>query len=784
MDGYDPHTLEGLAQWTGEADEVQAHRHEERLSILRRQCQAGDFFICASERQRDWWLGLLEQQGRINPDTYAADPSLRQLIDVVPYGLPSQPPSAGRPVLRGVWPGVGSSDRILLWGGGLWEWLDPLTAVRAVQRLADHYPHGGQVRLLFPGTRHPNPSVPDMPVRARTMALAEELGLAGKHVFFGDWVANQDWPGVLLEADVGLSLHPDTVEARLAYRSRVLDYVWAGLPMVVTGGDATAELVERQGLGFVAGYGDDAAVAEGINRLLAARPSPREEFRPRFDAARRDLTWEKAARPLAAFCRRPYRAADRPGASIARRQPPVPAGSVALQERPMISAIVLSWNGKKYIADCLDALLAQDYAHLELLVVDNGSTDGTPELVAEQYPLVTLIRNGRNLGFAPGNNIGLRAATGDLLVLLNQDTRVQPGCLAALAATFADPSIGVAGCKLLYPDGTIQHAGGYLYGSRGESEHLGCHAADDGRYDQVADVDYATAAVVAISRAALERIGLLDEGFAPAYYEDTDWCFRARAAGFRVVVQPQAVVIHHESATHYPTSLDREFAVSHGRIRFLLKHWSLDRLLAEFRPAEIAWLQGMDRSEGLMAARHAYLRNMLNLLDIARFRGASQVEVEALMGLLIDLRAAAAAGLASLPAAAGKQHPPQESGSGGADAGGPAAPPEQQERDRLLQALRDRQTIREHAFTSAVPVLGPAIVALRNLWSSVAAKWVGRSMIQQQSEFNTLAVLYLEKLSLHLQGGARDAATDIQELTAIAERLVDLDREHRRQRGD
>lgn len=132
----------------------------------------------------------------------------------------------------------------------------------------------------------------------------------------------------------------------------------------------------------------------------------------------------------------------------------------------MISAIVLSWNGKKYIADCLDALLAQDYAHLELLVVDNGSTDGTPELVAEQYPLVTLIRNGRNLGFAPGNNIGLRAATGDLLVLLNQDTRVQPGCLAALAATFADPSIGVAGCKLLYPDGTIQHAGGYLYGSR------------------------------------------------------------------------------------------------------------------------------------------------------------------------------------------------------------------------------------------------------------------------------------------------------------------------------
>lgn len=304
IDGYDPHTLETLALWAAEAGPVQAVRHGERLAILRRQCQAGDFFICASERQRDWWLGLLEQQGRINPHTYAGDPSLRRLIDVVPYGLPAEPPQATRPVIRGVWPGIGPEDRFVLWGGGLWEWLDPLTALRAVRRLADA---GLAIRLVFPGTRHPNPNMPDMPQRARTLALAEELGLTGRYAFFGDWVPYEDWPTVLLEADVGLSLHPDTVEARLAYRSRVLDYIWAGLPMVVTRGDAISNVVQDHGLGVVVDFQDEAGVAEAILTLTERSKSARQE---QFAAARAEMTWERAARPLIEFCRTPHHAAD------------------------------------------------------------------------------------------------------------------------------------------------------------------------------------------------------------------------------------------------------------------------------------------------------------------------------------------------------------------------------------------------------------------------------------------------------------------------------------------
>jgi len=148
VDGYDPHTLETLALWVAEPPSVQMARYRQRLDVRRRQCQAADLIVCASERQRDYWLGWLEAEGRIDPRAYAADPSLRSLVDIVPFGLPSEPPRSGRPTIRGVWPGIGPDDHLLLWGGGLWEWLDPLTALRAVRRLVEGYEQGRFMRLM------------------------------------------------------------------------------------------------------------------------------------------------------------------------------------------------------------------------------------------------------------------------------------------------------------------------------------------------------------------------------------------------------------------------------------------------------------------------------------------------------------------------------------------------------------------------------------------------------------------------------------------------------------
>jgi len=309
VDRYEPVLAEWLAVHHHVPLDTQPPPWQDRLAHHAAQFRLGDFYICASERQRDWWIGQLEAHGRINPATYAQDPSLRCLIDVVPYGLPDTPPPTCHDglqrVIKGVWDGIAATDRIILWGGGLWPWLDPLTAIRAMAQVATQEP---AARLVFPGTRHPNPTMAEMPSHhAAAHALAAELGLLGRHVFFGDWVAYADWPAVLLESDVALSLHYDTVETRLAFRSRLLEMIWAGLPCVINEGDATAQLITTYDVGLVVPVQDDAAVAAAIAALLDA-PRPAANF----ERARADLTWERAAAPLLAFCRAPTRAPDRP----------------------------------------------------------------------------------------------------------------------------------------------------------------------------------------------------------------------------------------------------------------------------------------------------------------------------------------------------------------------------------------------------------------------------------------------------------------------------------------
>lgn len=125
-----------------------------------------------------------------------------------------------------------------------------------------------------------------------------------------------------------------------------------------------------------------------------------------------------------------------------------------------VSVIIPVWNGRPYLDACLDALLAQEPPGFEIILVDNASTDGSADYVADHYSQVQLIRNRDNRGFAGACNIGLKAASGRIFVLLNQDTRVYPGWLSVLCGALSNSRIGVAGCKCLYPDGeTIQHAG-------------------------------------------------------------------------------------------------------------------------------------------------------------------------------------------------------------------------------------------------------------------------------------------------------------------------------------
>ncbi|HEV2787410.1 MAG TPA: hypothetical protein VGV67_13515, partial [Solirubrobacteraceae bacterium] len=170
-----------------------------------------------------------------NPATYDADPQLRLLIEVVPFGLPSEPPAVAPGTGKGSVDGIGSDDLLVVWGGGIYDWFDPVTVIRAVAKAAVDEP---RLRLLFVGTGHPNPDVPAMAAATEARAVAEELGLVGRHVFFNDgWVPYQQRAGPLVDADIGVSAHVAHLETELSYRTRMLDYLWARLPIVCTAGD-------------------------------------------------------------------------------------------------------------------------------------------------------------------------------------------------------------------------------------------------------------------------------------------------------------------------------------------------------------------------------------------------------------------------------------------------------------------------------------------------------------------------------------------------------------------
>ncbi len=463
------------------------------------------------------------------------------------------------------------------------------------------------------------------------------------------------------------------------------------------------------------------------------------------------------------------------------------------------SVIVLAWNGKDYMADCLASVFAQEYPDFEVIVVDNGSTDGSADWVAEHYPQVKLIRNERNLGFAAGNNIGLRAATGDVLVLLNQDTVVHTGWLAALVKVLDDPAIGIVGCKILYPDGTIQHAGAYLYGVDGRSEHIGRREPDTGQYDQLRDVDFVTGASLALTRSTFAKIGPLDEGFAPAYYEDTDWCYRARAAGLRVVYAPAAVVTHYESTATQPASYMQKAMLHYGRLRLLFKHKPLLWLGQEFAPAEMNWAKQLGRTVEMMAVRDAYVRLVLSLPEILAFRlrpgGIAQSqdpqkEWNELLAMVSDLQNSCVQDqpLETLYT----QLEYTEEHAIGAQVQ-KAASGQMSESD-LAQSVWGRLAaqweVKEQPFHSNAPVLGSGIAAFREAWNNISTRWYVLPMLQQQvmfnrsvvdsqaeSAFTQIAILHIMKQVLgSIEDQRRDVAQSVRDIDRLAQALAQLQR--------
>lgn len=279
------------------------HRRVVRWTIA--QFAHADFIVCTGDAQRDLWLGTMNAVGLIDAGKVRDDPDCRRLIDVVPMGIAAQEPKAGGQPLRDRLPALGQGDFILLWCSKILAWQDPATLMRAMHLLSDTDP---DVRLVFLGTGLPPAAGRESwldPAALRTrqaFALADDLKLLGRNVFFiSERIPYRDIGSYYLDADAAVATYPDSLETRYCLGTRLLDYVWAGLPVAVSGGALQREFVEGQGVGYVAPPYDAEALAAAIRRLKSDVRAGAVS-RSTFEAARQRLSWSMTAEPVVRYC--------------------------------------------------------------------------------------------------------------------------------------------------------------------------------------------------------------------------------------------------------------------------------------------------------------------------------------------------------------------------------------------------------------------------------------------------------------------------------------------------
>ncbi len=279
-----------------------------------------------------------------------------------------------------------------------------------------------------------------------------------------------------------------------------------------------------------------------------------------------------------------------------------------------VSLIIPVWNGAAVIDDCLHAVYAHSGDSLrEVIAVDNASSDESAQLIQDRFPQVMLLPQPVNLGFAGGVNAGMMAAQGDVFVLLNQDCIAQPGWLGAVTDTLdRQPEIALAGCTIFNADGSLNHAGARLQRPLAVGEHITDRVADT---PQAAD--YVTGAAMVIRRSTWDTIGRFDEGYYPAYYEESDYCYRARRAGLATWYIPGACVTHVFSSREWQRDPVKHTANQHqSRYRFVSKHFTAGDAAA-FTAAEMSALEGetyLDQNMARIIAARSILRALPDII--------------------------------------------------------------------------------------------------------------------------------------------------------------------------
>jgi len=297
VDLYDPFIIENLNYHASRGAEVFTHDHATVINALLR----GDFFLCASEAQRLFWLGMLLAGGRLNPATFETDPRLESLIRIAPFGVPAPRERAGAP-----------EPRVLF--GGVYDWYDPILAIDAIAIARASLP---QVSLTF--TKHPNPEITPQGKLAGAMQYVKRKGLDA-FVRFEPWFAYERRAEFLDSFALALLTFPQSLETELSMRTRVYDYLWAGLPVVTSSAPGTDEILKRYRCGMVVDDASPRAYATAILQAFAQQNAMREGTREFV----RDHQWPDALQPLRDFCRKPRVDAQKESFAVRLQMPERP----------------------------------------------------------------------------------------------------------------------------------------------------------------------------------------------------------------------------------------------------------------------------------------------------------------------------------------------------------------------------------------------------------------------------------------------------------------------------
>jgi GT2 family glycosyltransferase len=242
----------------------------------------------------------------------------------------------------------------------------------------------------------------------------------------------------------------------------------------------------------------------------------------------------------------------------------------------LVYILILNWNGYRDTIDCVESCFRLSYPNFKILVVDNGSTDGSETVLRDRFPQVEIMQTGRNLGFAGGNNVGIRHAVengADYVWLLNNDTVVAADSLTELVDAAAGSRVGVVGSKIYYHDDpdTLWFAGGWINYKTSNCGHIGQLEKDNAEHDVAREVDYITGCSLMISDEAIKCVGVMDERFF-LLFEEVDWNVRVREHGYKIVYVPTSIIWHKISRSLGEYSQMYYYYMFRNSLLFLFKH--------------------------------------------------------------------------------------------------------------------------------------------------------------------------------------------------------------------